>query len=514
MSRVMHAASLFAVVTFWFPGSPAAPALQDEKPPAPASTPASAPADGAESTPAAATAPAAGPTAPAGPAAPPARGAAPMLQKKDRDALYKKVRELLEAKEEQEKAKQDSGDPAKTKKAEKRSATAREDLNKALKAYGTQYKVDPECVTPIADWLMMFSDYATEKGKYTKTGKQLGSVKEDTAKTIGTRDTVRYAVRVPKAYAPEKKAWPLVIVIPDKVKEKEGEKSKSAKNTINEDLKSPVLYDGDAADPGGSIVLAIEVPEKSWANQKDLNEAVFLPLRDTRLIYRIDPNKISILGLGGGAAGAARIAASAPFYFSALAARGGEPGDAKPENLSSIPCFLAAEKGPWEAWIAKHTEAGGESQVSSGASVDETASWMAKQTRNPFRDHLVYRPDVDNRRAGTWLFVDIDPTKDAKIDARIDRATNTIDVTSEGIVAFNVALCDALLDLSKPVTIRTNGGDPYVGKLAPSLAVLLQSADKYGGIDLGWGYSAIHRIEVRAKKKTEGVNGDKPDKKE
>src|SRR4030095_7691736 len=151
-----------------------------------------------------------------------------------------------------------------------------------------------------------------EKGKYTKTGKQLGSVKEDTAKTIGTRETVRYAVRVPKAYAPEKKAWPLVIVIPDKVKDKEGEKSKGAKTTISDDLKSAVLNDGDASDPGGSVVLAIEVPEKAWSNQKDLNEAVFLPLRDTRLIYRIDPNRISIVGIGAGVAGAARIPANPP----------------------------------------------------------------------------------------------------------------------------------------------------------------------------------------------------------
>src|SRR4030095_1557066 len=173
----------------------------------------------------------------------------------------------LEAKEDQDKAKQDSGDPAKLKKAEKRSGTARDELNKALKALGTQYKVDPECVTPVADWLVMFSDYFAEKGKYTKTGKQLGSVKEDTAKTIGTRETVRYAVRVPKAYAPEKKAWPLVIVIPDKVKDKEGEKSKGAKTTISDDLKSAVLNDGDASDPGGSVVLAIEVPEKAWSNQ-------------------------------------------------------------------------------------------------------------------------------------------------------------------------------------------------------------------------------------------------------
>ena len=44
-----------------------------------------------------------------------------------------------------------------------------------------------------------------------------------------------------------------------------------------------------------------------------------------------------------------------------------------------------------------------------------------------------------------------------RVDAEVDRETNTITLTSSGIREVSVFLCDGLVDMSKPVTVIANG---------------------------------------------------------
>ena len=44
-----------------------------------------------------------------------------------------------------------------------------------------------------------------------------------------------------------------------------------------------------------------------------------------------------------------------------------------------------------------------------------------------------------------------------RVDAEVDRETNTITLTSSGIREVSVFFCDDLVDMSKPVTVIANG---------------------------------------------------------
>lgn len=93
--------------------------------------------------------------------------------------------------------------------------------------------------------------------------------------------------------------------------------------------------------------------------------------------------------------------------------------------------------------------------------------WLRLDTTDPiaaFSDDLVTKRDERIRRR-----------EFAKLDAAIV-ATNRIEVTAERVRRYSLFLNDQLIDVSKPLTVITNGQVSFEGAVTPSLDTLLRQA--------------------------------------
>jgi hypothetical protein len=93
--------------------------------------------------------------------------------------------------------------------------------------------------------------------------------------------------------------------------------------------------------------------------------------------------------------------------------------------------------------------------------------WLRLDTTDPiaaFSDDLVTKRDERIRRR-----------EYAKLDAAIV-ATNRIEVTAERVRRYSLFLNDQLIDVSKSLTVITNGQVSFEGTVTPSLDTLLRQA--------------------------------------
>lgn len=430
------------------------------------------------------------------------RGAAPLFDKKERTDFTKKVVDFLDARAKLAEAKSEFGtDNQKYKDAEKALRKAETALETGLKPLAKKYSLDSECLTAATDWQSAVSDYHVKRAAYTKGNISVGS---EQAGQLRDEPKANFTRRIPKTYDPQKQAWPLLVIVQDK--------GKLSKQVTTEELKLPAILDGEG-DLQGHVTLSIDVPESAWDDSFKLYASVLKPLRELRSVVRIDPNRILIGGIGHGAKAAAEVARFAPHFFSGFFAKGGDPGDVRPENFVNLPVYLMGDSAGWDKEIAGATEGSREKWLAVGkaAGVDITvdpeskladfAAWLGKRARNPYALQAKVAVKTDKRQsAACWLAYDPDPAREAKIVAKVDRATNTIEVQSDGVTRYYLFLSDALLDLSKVVTIKTNDKE-WSGKLPPVKGTMLNCIDEFGTLDRGMVYTVSYAVDVpRAKK--------------
>ncbi|MBL8694872.1 MAG: hypothetical protein JNJ88_12320 [Planctomycetes bacterium] len=432
--------------------------------------------------------------APTGP-----KGASPIFAKKERDDLYKKFAKYMDTRRERERVRDAGPDSNEYKQADKRAKDAEKDYFNELGKLGKKYKLDALCLTAVADWHWLFNEYVAEKRKFVTSDKKLGAEQGD---QLRDEPRASFTRRVPKNYDPKAKAWPLLLILQDK--------GRASKLALTEDLKSPMLLDGDA-EKQGAIVISIDVPEVAWSDPKQLQRAVFYVFRDTRNLYRIDPNRVAIGGLGEGVQAALSVVASDPRHFSAFVAKGGNASAAKADSFCSIPMFVFGPNDGWTSFEARAKEVGCDLTLQADAKADDVAAWLSSKTRKTYTDRVVFCPPTENaRRAWNWLKIDPDPQALGRIEAKIDAATNTIHVECDGVTQYTLLLSDALVDLSRPVIVKTNGDTqkPWTDKLPPSIDEILNSFGEFMSKDTlsevsdqGFIYTAKHTIAVRQRKK-------------
>jgi hypothetical protein len=429
-------------------------------------------------------------------------GARTPFSKKDRDDFVKKVREYLEPVEDRADAKErDGADSDKYKAADKKAKAAEAALKTFLKNKGKDYKIDSECLAATAEWQNAFSEFLAYKSKFTKADKTLG-----VEQVITLRDDPKntYTRRIPKSYDPAKKAWPLLLMVQDK--------GKSSKSLTTEDWKSSVLLEGEG-EAQGYITVVIDVPESAWEDSGKLHAAILKPLKDARSLFRVDTRRIAIGGIGAGVRAAASAFLRYPHAFSAFVAKGGDPGDVLPENFVNVPVFVAGDAAGFDREVedgaggkAKWSARAGALKVdytaNANASADDVAKWLNTKTRDCYPAHVMSAMKTERRqRAAVWLVYDPDPAKVARIDATADRATNTITVQCDGINRYYLFLCDALVDLSKPIVVKTNDQERKIS-VPPTFETLMENFHRYyAGVDWGGIFTSIPQpIDVPRKK--------------
>ena len=87
------------------------------------------------------------------------------------------------------------------------------------------------------------------------------------------------------------------------------------------------------------------------------------------------------------------------------------------------------------------------------------------------------------------------------MEAKVDRATNTIDIQSDGVTRYYLFLSDAILDLTKVVKIKTNDRE-WTGKLPPVYATFLNCIQESGTLDYGGLYTVSFTVDVKREKKS------------
>jgi hypothetical protein len=315
----------------------------------------------------------------------------------------------------------------------------------------------------VPDWEQIFR--LVTEARLQETLKKKGEV---AAQKVKADIELNLAYCVPKK--PAKGALPLVLIACDS-----GEDPSAHLNT----------YWNDPAIREGAVLVALDLGKdtQSWGAFGDrsapggpyqLMTALSLVSRE----FPIDSNRRLLVGSGKAFAAVEATATSFPHIFAGVIGIGdvASAAPANLENFRTVPTLL----------VKCGVDAGGEAaipdeapKVAEGAQAIEKKigelgfgnctvnvmatpaavwEWIGKTPRMAYPTHVTFAPKTDNARVLHWLsLVGFQAMEEPKIDAKIDKATNTITIEAQKIAELVIWLNDELVDLDKPVKFVING---------------------------------------------------------
>ena len=108
-------------------------------------------------------------------------------------------------------------------------------------------------------------------------------------------------------------------------------------------------------------------------------------------------------------------------------------------------------------------------------------SWMAKYTRDPYPQKIVWLQDAETHQRFYWLAVRGDSVRGrSRIVA--ERDGQTISIQSSSVPEVVVLLNDEMLDLDRKVTVRYQGQVVYSGKPKRSASVIRRTLNERGDV--------------------------------
>lgn len=279
---------------------------------------------------------------------------------------------------------------------------------------------------------------------------------------------------------------------------------------VDGELKMPFYYEVFGEKPAGGRSLYISmhggggaparVNDRQWENQKKLyqpEEGVYLAPRaptntwnlwheghidgmydrlieDLIVFEDVNPNRVYIMGYSAGGDGVYQLAPRMADRLAAAAMMAGHPNETSPLGLRNIGFTLhmggedaaydrnkvAAE---WEKKLADLKAADPDGYVhlvkihaGKGHWMDRedavAVPWMAKFTRNPFPNRIVWKQDDVTHARFYWLAIPPDAQKGGDEIVATIRDQNVVLETGDRREVF-VRLNDELLDLDKPVQV-------------------------------------------------------------
>jgi len=253
-----------------------------------------------------------------------------------------------------------------------------------------------------------------------------------------------------------------------------------------------------------------------WTRRAE--ELVLATIQDVQARYRVDPNRIFLTGMSNGGVGALVIGVHQGALFAGLAPMAGGLDDVLLPflgNLRNTPAYLIHGKQdhvmPVElsrtvskeldrlgyAYVYRehdrvHPFAGG--HYFPREELPELVAWLDARRRDPYPPHVTVVRDASHLGSFGWVRIDatdriaalsqsLTDSQDelvaqrvyAKLDASVTRP-NRIEVTTNRVRRFTLFLNRELVDVSRPLTVVTNGQESFRGILTSSAETLLRDA--------------------------------------
>jgi hypothetical protein len=222
-----------------------------------------------------------------------------------------------------------------------------------------------------------------------------------------------------------------------------------------------------------------------WLDNQGGVKAVMLTLKQVRDNYAVDFDRIFIGGRGRGVETAHAIAARFPDQFAGVF---GWAGDSHPAvevlNFRNIPCYFAGGGTNVSKFLEDANAAGIETvTVQQDGKAHDIGVWAAAQRRNPYPAQVNIVQKDQSPTNGYWVGIDKIDADVVTLEAKVDRATNTITLEGVGVDNATLFLNDALVDLSKAVTVIANGAETKfteTRKMSQSLDLVMQGRNDGG----------------------------------
>jgi poly(3-hydroxybutyrate) depolymerase len=267
----------------------------------------------------------------------------------------------------------------------------------------------------------------------------------------------------------------------------------------------------------GYILACPTMPMGAWWT-RTAEHLVLATIHAVQARYRIDPDRVFLTGMSNGGIGVYLIGAHHATRFGAVAPMAsGLPDVLLPflENFRQTPLYIIHGKQDQvmpvhmsrsidEALTALgyahvyrehdrvHPHAGG--HFFPREELPDLVAWLGRQHREPYPKKLTVVQDASHLLPFGWIRIDatdriaefsenLTDTSDELIAARryakLEAAVvglNRIEVRTQHIRRYTLYLNEALVDLSRPVTVVTNGATSFEGPVAASVKTLLRAA--------------------------------------
>ena len=258
-------------------------------------------------------------------------------------------------------------------------------------------------------------------------------------------------------------------------------------------------------------------PSGAWFTRR-AEELVLASIQYVKRRYHVDPDRIFLTGMSNGGIGAWLVGMHHATLFAGIAPMASGLDDVLMPflaNLRNTPIYIIHgakdQVMPVELSrsISRELDALGiahvyqehprEHPVAGGhyfprEELPELVAWLNRQRREPMPARLTVVREASHFQPFGWLRLEATDSIAAfsddlvnKRDERIRRreyakleaaviAPNRIEVKAERVRRYSLFLNDQLIDLSKPLTVITNGRGSFEGLVTPSLETLLRQA--------------------------------------
>jgi poly(3-hydroxybutyrate) depolymerase len=247
------------------------------------------------------------------------------------------------------------------------------------------------------------------------------------------------------------------------------------------------------------VYLAPRAPTDTWNlwHEAHIDRMFGRLIEDLVVFEDVNPNRVYLLGYSAGGDGVYQLAPRMADRWAAAAMMAGHPNGVSPLSLRNVPFALqvgandaaynrnkvAREYGEqldklrkddpqgYEHFVKIHEEKGHWMNLEDKAALP----WMAKFTRNPIPQRVVWKQSGPAHDRSYWLAV---PPGEAKSGTLVvaTRSGQVIDVTAvEGVTKLLVRLDDRLANLDRPVEVRHAGKVLFAGETPRTVATMLKT---------------------------------------